>query len=102
MNSNEGIDHWSEKQKFLEDGCPFCKSKEFLEGPHGGLSINFKCANKVCGATFNDMGPFGIDLLSQPETNRDDPADRGTLGCPECSRVDGSHHSGCSQYVPRR
>jgi len=65
MNTNEGIDHWANKGKFFKDGCPFCKSKEFLEGPHGGFSVNFKCDG--CGATFNDMGPFGIDLLSGPE-----------------------------------
>jgi len=42
--------------------CPDCCGTEFLEGPHGGLSINFKCAQ--CGSTFNHMGPFGIDRLS--------------------------------------
>jgi len=68
MNSNEGIDHWSDNKKFFEVGCPFCKTNYFLEGPHGGLSVNFKC--KECGATFNDMGPFGIDLLSKPENNQ--------------------------------
>jgi len=66
MNKNEGVDHWSDTEKFFEDGCPFCKSKEFLEGPHGGLSINFKCGK--CGARFNCMHLFGIDLLSEPET----------------------------------
>lgn len=70
MNSNEGIDHWSDSRQFFYDGCPFCKSIDFLKGPRGGLSINFKCANKDCGATFNAMGPFGIDLLSEPETNK--------------------------------
>ena len=55
-----------EKSKdFFENGCPFCKSNDFLEGPHGGLSINFKC--EKCGSTFNDMGPFGIDLLAKSE-----------------------------------
>lgn len=63
MNNNEGVNHWSDNKKFFENGCPFCKSKDFLEGPHGGLSINFKCAK--CESTFNDMGPFGIDLLNE-------------------------------------
>ncbi len=61
---NEGVDHWSDAVKFFKDGCPFCKSKEFLEGPHGGLAINFECSK--CGAKFNDMHVFGIDLLSRP------------------------------------
>lgn len=64
MNKNEGVDHWPNNKKFFEDGCPFCKSQKFLEGPHGGLCINIKCAD--CGATFNEMGPFGVDLLSGP------------------------------------
>lgn len=58
------MDHWSDRYAFFSNGCPFCQSREFLEGPHGGLSINFKC--KKCEARFNDMGPFGIDLLSRP------------------------------------
>lgn len=65
MNSNEDVDHWAEVGKFFKDGCPFCESKEFLEGPHGGLSINFKCVG--CGTTFNDLGEFGIDLLTKGE-----------------------------------
>ena len=32
--------------------CPDCDSHEFLEGPHGGMSINFCC--RQCGARFND------------------------------------------------
>ncbi|MBA7495941.1 hypothetical protein ES702_06537 [subsurface metagenome] len=54
--------HWDNRMLFFNDGCPFCKTNYFLEGPHGGLSINFKC--RECGAIFNDMGPFGIDLIS--------------------------------------
>lgn len=67
MNSNEGVDHWSNRGNFFEDGCPFCHTNYFLEGPHGGMSVNFKC--RECGATFNDMGAFGIELLQRPESN---------------------------------
>lgn len=45
--------------------CPFCKGEKFVAGPRGGLSQNFKCDN--CGACFNNMGPFGVELLSKPE-----------------------------------
>lgn len=68
MNEREGIDHWSYTGKFFENGCPFDQSQKFLEGPHGGQNINFKCAK--CGARFNDMGPFGVDLLEGPESNK--------------------------------
>jgi len=39
-----------------------------LLGPVGGLSQNFRCANINCRATFNDVGPFGFELLSGPVT----------------------------------
>jgi hypothetical protein len=47
--------------------CPFCEHKEFFEGPHGGMSINWYCAN--CAAGFN-LGPaefrnFG-QLIEEP------------------------------------
>jgi len=49
--------------------CPDCEEDEFIEGPHGGFSINFKCANKLCGSEFNDLGPFGIERISVPQPN---------------------------------
>ncbi len=36
--------------------CPDCGGTEFLEGPHGGLAINFACA--LCRARFNDTMMF--------------------------------------------
>jgi len=53
----EGINYWKEGFK----NCPDCGSPNFLEGPHGGHSVNIKC--KKCGATFNWMGPFGIERI---------------------------------------
>ena len=47
------------------EGCPFCDCSEFLEGPEGAGSKNIKCA--LCGATFNDMGYIGVQVLSWPE-----------------------------------
>lgn len=65
MNRNEGVDYWHDRKKFFEDGCPFCGDAVFLEGPHGSENINFKCTE--CGATFNDKGFDGIELLTNPE-----------------------------------
>lgn len=56
------ITNW-DREEFFASGCPFCQGKEFLEGPHGGLSINFKC--KDCGAIFNDEWVFGIELIEK-------------------------------------
>jgi len=53
--------HWNK----MFSNCPFCRTTVFLAGPRGGLSQNFKCKN--CGATFNNVGPFGIELLSKPQ-----------------------------------
>jgi len=45
-------------KSFYEDHvCPDCKGKEFLEGPHGGASINIKCAK--CGSKFNICPDIG-------------------------------------------
>ena len=46
------------------DCCPFCNNELFLVGPSGGLATNFSCME--CGATFNDLGAFGVDLISGP------------------------------------
>lgn len=65
MGNNKKVDHWPNSKKFFNNGCPFCQSNDFLKGPGSGLSVNFKCAQ--CKATFNNTGPFGIDLLSESE-----------------------------------
>ncbi len=53
----------------LDDGrCPDCGREKFLEGPHGGLSVNIKCAG--CGAKFNIVprlaGSFGKERIGRP------------------------------------
>jgi len=54
------------KWKNMEfDCCAFCECEEYLEGPHGAGSINFKC--KGCGATYNDMGRLGVQLIGWPD-----------------------------------
>lgn len=40
--------------------CLACLGDAFLEGPHGGLSINFCCA--TCGLRYNDCIMF-IQLI---------------------------------------
>jgi len=42
----EGVNYWSHGFK----ACPDCGCEKFQEGPHGGMSINFKCSG--CGSTF--------------------------------------------------
>jgi len=53
--------HWDK----MFANCPFCCNELFLVGPSGGLATNFKCMK--CGAAFNDVGPFGVDLISKPD-----------------------------------
>ncbi len=67
LNKGGVMDHWSDRDAFFRNGCPFCQSQKFLEGPYGGLCTNFKCNS--CGAKFNDTAVFGIDLLSGPKSN---------------------------------
>jgi hypothetical protein len=48
-----------------EGRCPFCRGKEFLEGPHGGLSVNIECDR--CGARFNTSPiPSVGQLIGEP------------------------------------
>lgn len=49
------------RKEFFDNGCPDCGSTKFLEGPSGGMCVNFKCA--TCGSKFNDMGPFGVERI---------------------------------------
>jgi hypothetical protein len=50
--------------------CPDCGGDKFLEGPHGGMCVNFMCANPECGSRFNDMGPLGVERISEPSPNK--------------------------------
>lgn len=53
--------------------CPVCKVGKFLEGPHGGLSINVRCNNSKCGREFN-LGFAGQGRVWTGEhLDRDDP-----------------------------
>jgi len=53
-----------EEELIRQDICPDCNSEGFLEGPHGGMSINIMCANKDCKARFNWTGPFKPERLA--------------------------------------
>lgn len=46
------------------DKCPDCGGRQWLEGPHGGGSVNIYCAS--CGAGFNHTGFFGMDRIAAP------------------------------------
>ncbi len=53
----------------LDDGkCPDCQGQKFLEGPHGGISVNIECVG--CGSRFNIVpglgGSFGKERIGRP------------------------------------
>ncbi len=48
--------------------CPDCDAMTFLEGPHGGLSVNVKCEN--CGSEFNVCMPFFVERIHSHERSR--------------------------------
>lgn len=56
--------------KIEENTCPDCQQTGFLEGPHGGMSVNIMCANPVCGSEFNVASYDGkivfCDRISSP------------------------------------
>lgn len=43
----------AEKKKLKNNICPDCEEEGFLEGPHGGASVNIMCANNKCKSKFN-------------------------------------------------
>jgi hypothetical protein len=55
-----------EEECFRGEACPDCTTP-LLEGPRGGMSVNYACS--ACGSKFNDMGPFGIERLSDSSPN---------------------------------
>lgn len=66
--------------KFLEGGtCPDCGHKGLLEGPHGGLSVNYYCGDQEkCGSRFNVMGPFGIERITDASPKKPIPIEQRT------------------------
>ncbi len=50
--------------EFRAGRCPDCGCVEVRPGPRGGLSQNIYCAALVCGSRFNEMGPFGVERIS--------------------------------------
>jgi hypothetical protein len=43
----------SMKSCLFRGRCPFCLGDKFYEGPQGGMSTNWYCANEACEAGFN-------------------------------------------------
>lgn len=65
-------EHLTEEEAalFHSGKCPDCGAG-LREGPHGGASINVYCANdESCGSRFNEMGPFGIDRITDASPNK--------------------------------
>jgi len=54
---------------FLMHKCPDCGA-EIVEGPHGGMSVNYICIGLGCGSRFNSMGPIGIERISEPSPRK--------------------------------
>jgi len=58
--------------------CIFCCGCEFLEGPHGGMSVNIKCANPDCDAQFNitpGVPGFNEQVIGEPRNGEPSLAD---------------------------
>jgi hypothetical protein len=59
--------NFQERVLFTKGCCPDCGAP-VLEGPSGGLSVNYLCASALCQAKFNEMGPFGVERLTDRTT----------------------------------
>lgn len=49
--------------------CPDCQTYG-LRGPYGRLTVNYACTHAACGSAFNDMGPFGVERISDAMPNK--------------------------------
>lgn len=56
-----------EEARFRQGICPDCTYECLARGPSGGGSQNYLCQH--CGSKFNEMGPFGIERISEPSPN---------------------------------
>jgi hypothetical protein len=50
---------------FTTGHCIFCDSTDLIEGPHGGMSVNWYCGNGNCRAGYNVMGPLGAQIIQE-------------------------------------
>lgn len=58
-----------EEESLIRDGnCPDCAG-DLVEGPHGGLSVNWYCSNKYCGSRFNVAGPLLVERITDARPN---------------------------------
>lgn len=74
MTSKDGERLDPKELRLFELGtCPDCQTNRLLEGPHGGLSVNVYCGNPACGSRFNDMGPLGVDRISDAQPKQPPP-----------------------------
>ncbi len=62
-----------ELNEFRAGKCPDCGSNEVRPGPRGGLSRNIYCASLICGSRFNEMGPFGVERISDKSPGHQRP-----------------------------
>ena len=65
LTQGDRIEHGTLLARWMNahQACPVCRAHgKFMAGPRGGMAQNFRCSG--CGSTFNNIGPFGVDVLS--------------------------------------
>ena len=70
-NDGDDLTDW-EVSHLKMNICPDCLGSDgFFEGPHGGVSVNFKCANPKCGSRFNGLESLEfVDRISEPSPDK--------------------------------
>ncbi len=71
VNDGDDLTDW-EVAHLKMNVCPDCLGSDgFFEGPHVGVSVNFKCANPQCGSRFNGLESLEfVDRISEPSPDR--------------------------------
>ncbi len=62
-DSSEGDSDNTLQSSFKKGQCPDCASTKWYEGPSGGMSTNWFCANDDCKSGFNVCAVPGGPLL---------------------------------------
>lgn len=66
--AHKDLERCTKEEAYLVQTGKCCDCEEMLaDGPSGGLSINMYCLNPKCGSRFNDMGPFGVERISDAQ-----------------------------------
>ena len=71
--NGDRLTKYEEDLIYSSQRCPDCGKGRLMRGPSGGGSQNYRCDNEDCGSSFNEMGIFGWQRISDASPNKRTP-----------------------------